>query len=79
MSHAIREKPRWWEKVKDPKTMARWRKEALEQQEPLPRHRRLTEVMVSSCRDGQRRPQLSRDAAGRPCAGRVARLRCVAR
>ena len=52
MSHAIREKPRWWEKIKDPKVMARWRREALEQQESLPRHRRLTEVMVSNRRDG---------------------------
>lgn len=47
MSHAIREKARWWEKIKNPEVMARWRKEALEQQEPLPRHRKLTGVMVS--------------------------------
>jgi len=46
ISHAIREKPRWWEKIKDPEVMARWRKEALGQQESLSRHRRLTEVMV---------------------------------
>ena len=47
MSHAIREKPRWWEKIRDPEIVARWRKEALEQQESMPRHRRLSEVMVS--------------------------------
>jgi hypothetical protein len=46
MSHAIREKPRWWEKIEDPKIMARWKKEALEHQESFPRHRKLTEVMV---------------------------------
>ncbi|KAF9644280.1 hypothetical protein BDM02DRAFT_3150579 [Thelephora ganbajun] len=46
MSHAIREKPRWWEKIKDTEIMARWRKEALEQQVPSPRHRKLTDVMI---------------------------------
>jgi len=46
ISHAIREKPRWWEKINNPKIMARWRKETLEQQEHLSRHRQLTEVMV---------------------------------
>jgi len=50
MSHAIREKPRWWEKIKDPDIVARWRKEALEQQEGFPRHRQLTEAMVRSLR-----------------------------
>lgn len=50
MSHAIREKPRWWEKIKDPKIVARWRKEALDQQGSLPRHRRLTETMVRAPR-----------------------------
>ena len=46
MSQAIREKPRWWEKIKEPDIMARWRKEALEQQESFPHPRQLTEVMV---------------------------------
>ena len=46
MSHAIREKPRWWEKIKEPEIMARWKKEVLKQQEPLPRYRQLTEAMV---------------------------------
>jgi hypothetical protein len=48
MSHAIREKQCWWEKIRDSKIMARWKKEALEQQNSLPRHRQLTEVMVRS-------------------------------
>jgi len=44
MSHAIREKSRGWEKIKDPEVMARWKKEALEQRrEFLPRHQQLTE------------------------------------
>ena len=46
MSHAIREKPRWWEKINDLKVMSRWRREALKQQKPQPRHRKLTETMV---------------------------------
>jgi len=54
MSHAIREKPRWWEKIKSPEIVARWREEALAQQEQLPRQRRLTEVMVSSRCDSRR-------------------------
>ena len=45
MSHAIREKPRWWEK-KDPEIMSRWRKVALKQKEHLPHHRQPTEMMV---------------------------------
>lgn len=31
VSYAIRSKPRWWEKVKDPEIRAKWKKEALEQ------------------------------------------------
>jgi hypothetical protein len=30
-SSSIREKPRWWEKMKDPRFIAKWRKEALGQ------------------------------------------------
>jgi Protein of unknown function (DUF4246) len=30
ISNAIREKPRWWEKIKDPEIVAKWRKEVLE-------------------------------------------------
>jgi hypothetical protein len=30
ISNAIREKPRWWEKIKNPEIVAKWRKEILE-------------------------------------------------
>lgn len=42
MSHAIREKSRWWEKIKDPEVMARWKEALEERQELLPRHQQLT-------------------------------------
>ena len=48
LSSAIREKPHWWEDVKDAAIVARWKKEALEQQKDLPKARALTERMVSS-------------------------------
>ena len=31
LSHHIREKPNWWEKVKDETIVERWREEALQQ------------------------------------------------
>ena len=46
MSHTIREKPRWWEKLNDPDVMTRWKEEGLEQQKPLDAHRKLTGEMV---------------------------------
>ena len=33
LSHRIREKPNWWEKVKDKATVEEWREEALQEEE----------------------------------------------
>lgn len=47
LSNAIREKPNWWEKVKDPALVEKWKQEALDQQKDEYRIRRLTERMVT--------------------------------
>ena len=35
LSHHIREKPNWWEKVKDEAIVEKWREEALQQEEEV--------------------------------------------
>ena len=47
LSNAIREKPNWWEKIKDPALVEKWKQEALDQQKNEYRIRQLTERMVS--------------------------------
>ena len=47
LSSAIREKPNWWEKIKDPALVEKWTQEALDQQKAEPRFRQLTEKMVT--------------------------------
>ncbi|KAJ7477040.1 hypothetical protein B0H11DRAFT_1308233 [Mycena galericulata] len=47
LSWAIRSKPEWQRKMKDPVILERWRKEALEQQEHLPVEEKLTLNMVN--------------------------------
>jgi len=51
LSHHIREKPNWWEKVKDQVIVEKWREEALQQEEAgeLPPSRKLTPTMVRFC------------------------------
>lgn len=46
LSNAIREKPNWWEKIKDSAPVEKWKQEALDQQEGEYRIRRLTKKMV---------------------------------
>ena len=48
LSNAIREKPNWWEKIKDPALAEKWRREALDQQEDEHHIHRLTEKMVNT-------------------------------
>ena len=48
LSSAIREKPNWWEKIKDPALVEKWKQEALDQQEGEYRIRQLTERMVTT-------------------------------
>ena len=47
LSNAIREKPNWWEKIKDPALVEKWKQEALDQQEAEHRIRRLTKRAVN--------------------------------
>ncbi|KAJ7079364.1 hypothetical protein C8R43DRAFT_1177718 [Mycena crocata] len=46
LSWALRSKPKWQRKANDPIISSKWRREALEQQEPLGRTEKLTETMV---------------------------------
>ena len=46
LSNAIREKPNWWEKIKDPALVEKWTLEALDQQKDEYRIRQLTRRMV---------------------------------
>jgi len=48
LSHHIREKPNWWEKVKDQAIVEKWREESLQQEEEgeQPPSRKLTPTMV---------------------------------
>jgi len=48
LSNAIREKPNWWEKIKDPALVEKWKQEAFDQQEGELRFRQLTKRMVST-------------------------------
>jgi len=47
LSNGIREKPDWWEKIKDPALVEKWKREALNQQKDEYRIRRLTKRMVA--------------------------------
>ena len=46
LSNAIREKPQWWEKIKDTALVEKWTQEALDQQKGAHRIRQLTKGMV---------------------------------
>jgi hypothetical protein len=46
LSWALRSKPDWQRKASDPTILSKWRREALEQQQPLRLGNRLTEKMV---------------------------------
>ena len=50
-SHHIREKPNWWEKVKDKAIVEEWREGVLQQEEEddMEASRKLTPAMVKSC------------------------------
>ena len=48
LSSAIREKPNWWEKIKDPALVEKWTQEALDQQKGEYRIRQLTKRMVTT-------------------------------
>ena len=47
LSSAIREKPNWWEKIKDSALVEKWTQEALDRQKAEPRFRQLTKTMVT--------------------------------
>ncbi|KAF9643802.1 hypothetical protein BDM02DRAFT_3181715 [Thelephora ganbajun] len=47
LSNAIREKPIWWEKIKDPILVKKWAQEALGQQKDVYRIQQLTERMIA--------------------------------
>ena len=47
LSNVIREKPNWWEKIKDPALVEKWTREALGQQKDEYRIRQLTKRMVT--------------------------------
>ncbi|KAJ7190216.1 hypothetical protein GGX14DRAFT_483562 [Mycena pura] len=47
LSWAIRSKPEWQRKILDPAILEKWRKEALDQQEGLLAHKKLTKNMVN--------------------------------
>ena len=47
LSNTVREKPNWWEKIKDPALVEKWTQEALDQQEDEPRFGRLSKGMVA--------------------------------
>ena len=51
LSNYIREKPNWWEKLKDKVIVEKWREEALQREEVggLLTSRKLTRKMVNSC------------------------------
>jgi len=51
LSNYIRERPNWWEEVKDKVVIENWRREILQQQEASgePPSRRLTPAMVNCC------------------------------
>ena len=51
LSHRIREKPDWWEKMKDKAVVKKWREEALQREEEIDEalSRKLTPTMVKSC------------------------------
>ena len=46
LSNAIREKPNWWEKIKDPALIEKWTQETLDEQKSERRIRQLTKGMV---------------------------------
>jgi len=48
LSHRIREKPNWWERVKDEVVVEKWREEVLQQEEGVDKEpgRKLTPAMV---------------------------------
>ena len=50
LSNAIREKPNWWEKIKDPALVEKWKQEALDQQKDEYHFRKLTERMVTAAK-----------------------------
>ena len=50
LSSAFREKPNWWEKIKDPALVEEWKQEALDQQKGEYRIRQLTERMVTTAK-----------------------------
>jgi len=50
LSNAIREKPNWWEKIKDPALVEKWKQEAWDQQKGEYRIRQLTESMVTTAK-----------------------------
>ena len=52
LSNYIRERPNWWEEVKDKAIIGRWREEILQQQEMSGEapSKRLTPAMVKSLR-----------------------------
>jgi len=51
LSNHIRERPNWWEEVKDKNLVEKWRGDILRQQEQSDeaRSRKLTPAMVMSC------------------------------
>ena len=53
LSNTIREKPNWWEKIKDPALVKKWTREALDQQKGEYQIRKLTKGMVSMLNDLQ--------------------------
>jgi len=48
LSNAIREKPYWWEKIKEPALVEKWTQEALDQQRGEYRIRQLTRRMIKN-------------------------------
>ena len=48
LSNVIREKLNWWEKIRDPALVEKWKQEALDQQEGEYRTRQLTKRMVNA-------------------------------
>ena len=48
LSNRIREKPNWWEKIKDPALVEKWTQEVLDQQKDEYRIRQLTRKMVNT-------------------------------
>jgi len=48
LSNVIREKPNWWENIRDPALVEGWKQEVLDQQEGEYRIRQLTKRMAST-------------------------------